>query len=292
MWARFAGEGVQGIIRGDEGFGTRNRPEAHHGPAQGLVLLSDFLDPDTAAALSGGRQALPGELLRQPGESVQTYGDRLIHAHFIPVTLASLSDVKAPFLEIANPLLSRPVLEFVRQMPDALRVRRALYERLVTSLSPPVPFARISADDNWNGFLYSGPYRRWMEEELQGGLAGRVLPEAFQRTLLAALGESGQSLVQERSKRILLKRLIPRSWVAFARSLRRPDPPETRLLAFRFALASRMEGILRRDAEVLAGVLDEIPPETAPAPAGHGHRAPAAYPPKPAISPIVIGTTP
>ena len=251
LWAQFTAEGVDGIIRGDEGFGTRSRPEGHHAPAQGLILLQDFLDPETAERISDGGQVMPEELKRRAEESLQTYGDRLIHGHFIPVTLAGLSDVKAPFLEIANPMLAASVLSFVRRMPDAMRAGRAVYQRLTASLSPPVPFASLSADDNWNGYLYGERYTRWMAEELQGDFADRHLPLRFRETLLAALGTgtppNGHGLAGKRA----LKRLIPTSWVALARSLGKPAMPGARELAFRCALASRLARLLEKDAQLL-----------------------------------------
>jgi hypothetical protein len=271
MWARFTAEGVDGIIRGDEGFGTRRRPEGHHPPAQGLLLLKDFLDLETAEWISDGRQVIPDELQRGAEESLQTFGDRLIHGHFIPVTLASLNDVKAPFLEIANPMLAASVLAFVRQMPDAMRAGRSAYQRLAVSVSPRVPFASLSADDNWNGFMYSGRYTRWMFEELQGGFADRYLPPRFRETLLASLGTGGPADGRRFSGKQILKRLIPLSWVALARSLTKPEPPGIRELAFRCALVSRLARLLEQDAQVLTH---------------------ADIPGYPAISPIVISTTP
>jgi hypothetical protein len=270
MWARFTAEGVEGIIRGDEGFGTRPRPEGHHPPAQGLVLLKEFLDPETAEMISDGGQVIPGELRRGPEESLQTYGDRLVHEHFIPVTLAGLTDVKAPFLEIASPMLAASVLAFARRMPDAMRAGRAVYQRLTASLSPPVPFAKLSADDNWNGFLYCERYTRWMAEELQGGFADRNLPPRFRETLLDAVGtgtsQNGRGLAVKR----ICKRLIPSSWIVLARSLGTPEPPGARELAFRCALASRLVRLLKQDAQCF----DD-----------------AAEPGYPAIPPMVIGTT-
>lgn len=251
MWAHFTAEGVAGIIRGDEGFGTRPRPVGHHAPAQGLILLQDFLDPETAEWISDGGQVMPEALQPRTEESLQTYGDRLIHGHFIPVTLAGLSDVKAPFLEIANPMLAASVLAFVRRMPDAMRAGRAVYQRLTASVSPSVPFARLSADDNWNGFLYGERYTRWIAEELQGGFADRHLPPRFREALLAALGTGtsphGPGLAGKRA----LKRLIPPSWVALVRSLGRPAMPGARDLAFRCALASRSARMLEQDARCL-----------------------------------------
>jgi len=252
LWSGFTRDGVAGIIRGDEGFGTRPRPEEHHRYAQGLVLLRDFLDEGTAEAISDGRQQLPESFRRQGGESVQTYGDRLVHAFFIPVDLASLNDVKAPFLEIANPMLCRSVLEFIRQLPDPMRAGRALYERMARAICPAIPIAKIAADDSRSGFLGHASYVQWMAEELQGGFAERMLPQGFRATLAASLHSGVASLSGYHSTRAVLKRIIPKPLVVALRSWSAPVPPEIRLLAYRAALASRLSRILEADAATLA----------------------------------------
>jgi hypothetical protein len=252
LWSGFAREGVEGIIRGDEGFGTRPRPETHHRFAQGLWLLKDFLDQDTAEMISDGRQVLPDDSKRRPGESVQTYGDRLVHSYFIPIDLASLNDVKAPFVTIANPLLSRSVMEFIRQVPDHLRARRAMYERLAQSISPSIPFATMSADDNKNGFLSSSRYRQWIAEELESDFANAYLPPRFRESLLASLQGGSSSLIDARSSRSMLKRIIPVSLVIAVRSWMDPVPPDARLMAFRVALASQLARMLEQDAEFIS----------------------------------------
>jgi hypothetical protein len=252
LWSGFTREGVEGIIRGDEGFGTRPRPETHHRFAQGLWLLKDFLGEETAGIISDGRQAFPEDCQRRPGESVQSYGDRLVHSFFIPIHLAALNDVKAPFLTIANPMLSRAVLEFIRQVPDRLRARRALYERLVESISPPIPFATMSADDNGNGFLNSSQYRQWIAEELESDFADDLLPPDFHKTLLASVQQGASALIDPRSSRAVLKRYVPMSWVIRMRSWMDPVPPEARLMAFRVALASRLTRMFEGDAGLLS----------------------------------------
>jgi hypothetical protein len=248
LWSGFTKDGVSGIIRGDEGFGTKPRPEAHHRFAQGLWILKDFLDDGVADLISDGRQVLPDDVSRHPGESVQTYGDRLVHSFFIPVNLAALSDVKSPFLEIANPLLARSVLEFVRRVPDPLRARRALYARLTESMSPPIPFATLAADDSGNHYLSSTRYRQWIVEELQGDFACCMLPQKFRESLLLSQQNDSLSTVDARSTRAMLKRIIPESLVVAARSWINPPPPATSLMAFRVALASRLARILEGDA--------------------------------------------
>lgn len=263
LWSRFTTEGVDGIIRGDEGFGTRPRPEKHHRYAQEIILLKDFLDEETADLISDGRQSIPDELKRNPNETVQTYGDRLVHSFFIPISLAALSDVKSPFVEIANPMLAGSVMEFIRQMPDHMRARRALYERLTEASGPSIPFATMAADDNLRGFFFSSDYEKWITEELEEDFADRMLPATFRETLLASLQNGSSSLINSRPVRAALKRIIPTSCVIAVRSWRKPDPPQARLLAFRCALASRLTGMLEEDAAFLSKTAVPFPGEAA-----------------------------
>ncbi|GEM_PF-2465214 len=251
MWTGLAREGVGGIIRGDEGFGTIPRPEMHHRYAQDMVLLSEILGEETAGMISDGRQTLPDDLKRYPDESLQTYGDRLIHTCFIPISLAALTDVKTPFVEVANPMLAQSVMEFVRQLPDHLRVRRNLYEQLVRSLSPPIPFAVLAADDSRNQFLHTEPYQTWMLDELDGESMDRLLPHPFRASLEAALRNDAMPIASSGHARAILKRIIPAPLISALRTMGRPVGPTLRVMAFRAALASRLIRIFEGDAATL-----------------------------------------
>lgn len=252
LWSRFAKEGVDGIIRGDEGFGTRHRPERHHRYAQDMILLRELIGEEAAEAIADGRQTLPRELEREPGESVQTYGDRLVHACFIPINLAGLTDVKTPFVDIANPMLAGSVMEFVREMPDNLRVGRNVYAELTRSLSPPIPFATLAADDSQNDFLRSDAYLEWMSREFAGGAMERLLPTRFRATLGASLLAVTAPLGTVSHARTFLKRLIPASVVTAVRALGPPVEPTRRMMAFRASLASRILQMLEQDGAHLS----------------------------------------
>ncbi|WP_306601928.1 hypothetical protein [Geothrix sp. 21YS21S-2] len=252
LWARFALEGVDGIIRGDEGFGTISRPERHHRYAQDMILLSELIGDEAAEAVADGRQTLPRELRREPEETVQTYGDRLIHACFIPIHLAGLTDVKTPFVDVLNPMLAGSVLEFVRMMPDHLREGRNVYGQLTRSIGPPIPFAVLAADDSRNGFLQSDPYNLWMAEELASETMARLLPPPFRAAIAQSLVSESRSKPTLSLGRVLLKHLIPSSLVAAVRAVGPPHVPTNRVIAFRIALASRIIRLLERDSEHLA----------------------------------------
>ncbi len=252
LWSSFADQGIDGVIRGDEGFGwIPLNSEAHARSSVGMTLLRDFLDPAQAVEIAGRAQEIPQHLQRHPAETLATYRDRLYHGFRIPVGLAALNDVKAPFVEIASPLLSRHILAFVRRMPDPLRTDKALFRRIATSAGPHLPYATMAADDDGTEYLRSGPYLRWLEEELESGGAQHLLPSPFRKKLAGHLREAPSVLSPSRSLRSALKRIIPSRWIQIARSRMGPLQPGGGTLALRAGLASRMIRILEADGRHL-----------------------------------------
>lgn len=248
LWTELSHRGFDGLIRGDEGFGwVPVRDEAHARSSVGLLALGDFMDPATVEALAGGPHEVPDAYLRQPGETLEMYRDRLYHGYRIPVGLAALNDVKAPFVEIAAPLLAESVLTFIRTMPDSLRTDKALFRLLATAQSPPIPYATMSADDSRYAFLNRGPFVAWMEAQLTSPTALELYPPSFLATLAAATQVPGKATDFRRALRSFLKRIIPTGWVKAARAQMGAHLPSTRTLALRAALAVRLVARLRAD---------------------------------------------
>ena len=253
MWASFAARGIAGVIRGDEGFGwIPVKTAAHARSSVGLVLLEDFLDRNEAEAISDGRQHLPEASHHQTDETIPAYRDRLYHAFRIPVGLAALNDVKAPFVEIASPLLVREVLGFVRRMPDDLRTDKLAFRQIAKGQSPPLPYATMGADDDRSEYLFSKPYQRWFREELDSSTVADLLPDAWGARLRAGLGRTPQAPWSSRSVRATLKRIIPTAWVRALRAEIGPEEPGRGLLTLRTALASRMVRLLEADGRTLS----------------------------------------
>lgn len=256
MWRDFARQGVQGIIRGDHGFGFTARPakEARH--AVGLMFAQELLPLEQAEALGDGLLELPAHLHQGDGESDAAYGDRLYHAYRLPVGLAALNDVKAPFVEIANPMLCRSVQSLIRVMPDLLRVDRALHCEIVASLVPAIPFATLSADDNDCQFIGAPAYERWMRSELEGEACGHLIPEALRLDLIASLKGNGSIAAPAQSLRSLLKRVLPTGWLNALRARMPQWRPPMRMIAFRAALAGRLMAQWERDQAAVQANLD------------------------------------
>jgi hypothetical protein len=102
----------------------------------GLHFWSDFAN--VRGLVEFGDQALPAYLVQRDSESLESWRDRLYHQFRIPALLAALSDLKVPYVEITNPLLSRQLVTFVRTMPDHLRTSKGVFKASVLSLKPRV----------------------------------------------------------------------------------------------------------------------------------------------------------
>jgi hypothetical protein len=252
MWSAFSDRGIDGVIRGDHGFGwIPVGSEQHARTSVDLMVLEDFMDQATAEQISGQGQKIPEGLRRREDETIPTYRDRLYHLHRIPVGLAALSDVKAPFVEIASPLLSRRLLEFVQEMPDEFRTNKLLFKAIAKSVSPPIPYATMGADDDRDDYLGSAPFSRWLEQELGTELAQHLFPSSFRASLLEAIRRTPSPLAPSRNLRGVLKRIIPTSWVRAVRAKMGPILPGHRLLALRASLICRMVRLLEQDADLL-----------------------------------------
>lgn len=253
LWSGLARRGVDGILRGDEGFGWIPVGSARHARLSvGLARLADVLDTPVAEALGAEDQPLPEAFEPQPGESVPAYRDRLYHGFRIPVGLAALNDVKAPFVEIASPFLTAGVLRRVRRLPDALRTDKRLFRRLARAAGPHLPYATSGADDDRHGYLRAPAFSRALAEDLEADPG--LLPEPFRLRLLAALeGPAGPSTASLRAR---LKRILPTAWIRAARAGLGPPRPADRLLALRAALALRMIRRLQLDAADEGGSSD------------------------------------
>jgi hypothetical protein len=252
LWSDLAAQGIDGIIRGDEGFGwVPVGSDAQARISVGLVLLRELLPEAEAEQLSDGGQPLPEAIQRRPEETLAAYRDRLYHAYRIPVGLAALNAVKAPFVEIANPLLSRELLQFVRRMPDPFRTGKALFSKIVQAGGPPIPYAKVGADDTRSNYLNTEPYCRWMESELDGEQGQRLLPEATRLRLRAACRFSGAAPSVQDTIKAAIKRIVPGRWIRLIRAQTGIPLPGPRMVALCAALGCRTVRLLERDARTL-----------------------------------------
>ncbi|HEX5049945.1 MAG TPA: hypothetical protein VFX89_22720 [Gammaproteobacteria bacterium] len=253
IWKTLFEEGTDGIIRGDEAFGSilvRSSRAVRY--TASVTLLSDFFAPDEIATFELPEQRVPPELDRAPGETLATWRDRLYQHFRSPAVLAGLTDLKAAYVEVANPLLARSVLDCVRELPDPLRNDKRLWRELVQSLLPDVPFASLTAVPSTEDFVTDRQVLSLMLDELQGNDAADLFPRPLRHKICAAINAALRASHAPRRQPWIKQRLtraIPEGVRAAARSWLSVKPSMNPLVfAFRAFLASRMNTLLKLDA--------------------------------------------
>lgn len=254
--------GVNGLIRGDEGFGWR--PVGSRAAVLDVIGAKTIDDYETLRSLSipgAGQQELPDRLDRRSGESLATWRDRLYLVYRIPVMLAALTAVKTPYTEVVNPFLTRRVLEAVRELPDHHRTDKQLYAQYVRERSPDVPLATRRANPHNERFLASEKSREYLNGELDTKHARSVLGSELVDRILNQLseadetGESGSGMVTLDAIKRRIGSQLPQSLVRHIEAYTPVERPSRSItagrLAFRAHIIQSMDKKLNADIDAL-----------------------------------------
>jgi hypothetical protein len=255
IWKTLFEEGVQGVIRGDEGFGwieVSSPLAVRH--SVGCTLCSDFSNLKNYRVYGFATQELPENLSQKKDETLAGWRDRIYHEFRLPTMLSSLSDLKLSYVEVINPLLSRKALQQVRQLPDHLRTRKTLFKKIVISLCPKVDFASKSAPELPQHILRQRRITSLIKKELATESAKAIFPTNFIDNVLQGIeteqpteaNKLGWSLLQA-----ALKRILPRFTKNAIRNWMPSPSVDSHVLAFRAFLISRMNAILNDDTSRL-----------------------------------------
>lgn len=246
VWKHLYESNVTGILRGDEGFGwvpVASLLDVVH--SVGLSAIRDFAG--ATDLIEGTGQALPASLVHRTGESAATWRDRLYHEFRVPVILAALNALKAPYVEVAAPLLDERLLALVRTQPDHLRTSKVLFKKIVTARSPNVRFATRSATADPKEVLASQRMSAMIADELSSAHARALFGGALTAKLLPT--KKADPLAELRAKAVrALKTRIKETLPVWMRRAARNTVVKHRLdrktLAFRAFLISRMVKML------------------------------------------------
>ncbi len=252
IWKTLFEEGVEGVIRGDEGFGwvgVSSSLSVRH--SVGCPLCSDFRDLKKFEEFGFKTQELPGILLRREGETLAAWRDKLYHGFRLPTILSSLSDLKLPYVELMNPLLSRKILQQVRRLPDDLRTEKTLYKKVVTDLSPRVDFATDEAIARRKNVFKQEEVVNLLEGELSSEQTKSIFPAGFLHYISSSVKIDRQAKAVRSGLLALeasVERLVPRFLVNVVLDSGYLPSVSHNVLAFRVFLISRMNTILREDS--------------------------------------------
>lgn len=250
IWKNLYEMGIKGIIRGDNGMGwkrvysdfdVRNTIE--------IPMCSDFAN--LANLLSSGdfRQNFPEALLKRIDESREAWRDRLHHQFRIPIVLAALNDLKAPYVEIINPLLTKRIINQVRKLPDHLRTEKMLHKNITLLISPKIPFAKKSAMPLYENILQSFQVVNFLKDQLSSNYVNSMFPKSLINFVSKKIAWSNSPKNTQRyTKKI--KSYLP-NWVKSRyRSVAKPEK-NINVLAFRIFMISQMKKIFNEDIKSL-----------------------------------------
>ena len=253
LWQRLSHEGIAGILRGDEAFGCRQVAtvrEIRH--SLGLQLLSDFRPLEAAQDLPA--QALPETLERRAEETSESWRDRLYHEVRAPVMAAALSDLKSPYVEIFNPLLTGKLVRQVRALPDHLRTNKQLFRDIVAQEGPAIAFAAREATRDRGDILKDKGVVNLLVATLEAHRAGGSLPDDFVRYLIENTKPAPPKTVKHFSKQQLktLYPYLPAKLRSLGRRAVQKDVIDVNTVAFRAFLIVKMHEMLAADAALFS----------------------------------------
>jgi hypothetical protein len=263
VWRMLFEKNIGGIIRGDETFGWVDDLASEERPRRsvGLHLMTDYQN------LSVIREALqpisvPPVLERREGETLPAYRDRLYRDFRVPVILAGLNKLKTPFVEVFNPWLSRPIIEFVRAMPDDRRTNKLAFREFVIDRSGGIPFASLPSIRAAEEFLEQPSTAEFLRDFLHGSRGG-VLPPAVTDAILGKLRSSQEKpsmtrWLKSRARKAVRQWAPDRAMLWIKRNVQSNLDPGK--LAFRAYLVERTAALMLDDAaaarEILADTRD------------------------------------
>lgn len=181
MWKELHNKNIIGLIRGDEGFGWLPvSDERSTRISIGCPLCSDFKNIENIIYdFELPSQTLPKNLNRKEKESIETWRDRLYHSYRLPIILASLSDIKFSFVEQINPLLSRSILNEVRNLPDKLRTNKYIFKSIVNSMGSKIPYATKDSTESLEAILKNESMISLIKKEINSDYSKNIFGKRF-----------------------------------------------------------------------------------------------------------------
>lgn len=257
VWRDLRSQGVAGIVRGDEPLADRRgpEPEAFALPRNAGPRVCDYPAGHVLTKLGLAAQHVPEWLYRRPGEDLVSYQVRLCQTAWVPIQLASLHGPKTRFVEIANPLLTRAVVEAVRATAPGMLHHARSFLAIVAGVSRTIPTARSHSTPSTDELVHDPEVLDLVVRELTSSRIARVLPEDGPQHVLAAMAAAADGRPplkgRVRAAAQYVSALLPirlvaglkPGWTALSLSPAR--------LGFRALLASRTVALLEQDARAL-----------------------------------------
>ena len=252
IWKTLFENGIEGIIRGDEGFGWLPTPsELYVRHTTGISLCSDFANLKDYRKFGLRKQQVPAGLKRRRGESLASWRDRLYHEFRLPVLIAGLTDLKVAYVEQICPLLSKRTLSVIREVPDQLRTNKSLFKDVLADLNVNIPYATSDAIADPGNILKSENAVRLLREYLGGEHLRELFDPSFLERIRSNLTVAKPKVPGTENRKRNKRRLpVPGFVKSFIRRFYLPQA-SSNVLAFRIYLIGNMSQMLNKDTTLL-----------------------------------------
>jgi len=256
LWSILFNNQITGIIRGDHTFGWSKVFSAEDVyNSLSIKRIYSFSNQEVLGKLDVPGQEIPEYFSRIPGESLSVMRDRLYSVFRVPCILAALNDIKLPYVEVYNPLMTTRVNLFIRTLPDELRTGKKLLKDLINTLSSEIPYTKQEAILTHDRVVQEPNIAIFLKNELNRIPAHSILPPGILSIITGKI-ELDQTQLKKRSARILYYQKIRGTLPGWSKSFIRKRIPKQQLdfnlLAFRALIIHRMHVLLNDDATVLS----------------------------------------
>jgi hypothetical protein len=254
MWKTMFEDGIEGIIRGDEGFGCHQYwSSIVMRFNQSCIVCPEISNLKNYRKYGFPPQEIPQHLKQRKGETLSSWRDRLFHEHTLPTLFSALTDLKLSYIEQINPLLSKKILQQVRHLPDHLRTEKYLFKKIVDSLSPDIDYATSASSASLSEIFKEEQIAAILKNELSSNIAKNLFSADFLEFIRKGIKSKGKiktsksvlySLISSLKK--YLRRFLKNTFKG--KALPSIDP---NVLAFRVLLICRMNKTLTEDKSCL-----------------------------------------
>lgn len=252
IWKDLFESDIRGIIRGDEVFGSYYfASDFHLKKFFGLSLYSDYGNLKKNPFLQSFNQEIPGDLIRKEEESVEKWRDRLYQSFLVPNFLSALSDLKQPYVEQINPLLSKKIVMQIREMPDRLRSEKKAFKKIVEKLSPDITFANSSSIITKKSFLEQKAVHDVIFDELDSSFAKSIFPSEFLSEISRSLVTDDREANWHQNLIINIKAIIPKNIKKMFVKKTFIPIMDNKIIAFRLYMILKMIKIFKKDIDIV-----------------------------------------
>ena len=257
IWKDLYEGGISGVIRGDEAFGHLTFiSEFDVWMKMGIPKFSYYSNLSNIHDLGIEELDIPEWMHKKKNETNGIWFDRLYQLYRLPHIISALNEIKLTYVEVITPLLSKQIVDIIRQLPDKHRENKVLFKKYVNKIGPKHPYARYDAIKTPEDIFKRKDIVLEIIDELKSDEIMDVLPNKFIEFLLKKIKIKDPKTSKNKSSlHRIIKSYMPDRIKRLLRNTVLKQEVDFNNLAFRAYLISKMNSHFQEDAKALDDIL-------------------------------------